>query len=60
VSSTAETSVDWTRATEEAIEHFKALLRIPTVNPPGNERPAADYIARVLEAEGIEHTIVES
>jgi acetylornithine deacetylase/succinyl-diaminopimelate desuccinylase-like protein len=44
VSSTAETSVDWARATEEAIEHFKALLRIPTVNPPGNERPAADYV----------------
>lgn len=57
---TNATSIDWERATEEAIEHFKALLRIPTVNPPGNERPAADYLARVLEAEGIEHTIVES
>ncbi|MDQ3035428.1 MAG: M20/M25/M40 family metallo-hydrolase [Myxococcota bacterium] len=54
------TSIDWASATEEAIEHFKALLRIPTVNPPGNERPAADYLARLLEAEGIEHTLVES
>jgi acetylornithine deacetylase/succinyl-diaminopimelate desuccinylase-like protein len=53
-------SIDWTRATEEAIEHFKALLRIPTVNPPGNERPAAEYLARLFAAEGIEHTVVES
>ncbi|UJR86989.1 M20/M25/M40 family metallo-hydrolase [Sandaracinus amylolyticus] len=52
--------LDWTAITAEAIEHFKALLRIPTVNPPGNERPAADYLARLFEAEGIEHTIVES
>ncbi|AKF09568.1 M20/M25/M40 family metallo-hydrolase [Sandaracinus amylolyticus] len=52
--------LDWTAITAEAIEHFKALLRIPTVNPPGNERPAADYLARIFEAEGIEHTIVES
>lgn len=44
----------------EALSHFKALLRIPTVNPPGNERPAAAYIAGVLEASGIATTILES
>jgi acetylornithine deacetylase/succinyl-diaminopimelate desuccinylase-like protein len=54
------TSIDWERAGAEAVEHFKALLRIPTVNPPGNERPAAEYLARLFAAEGIEHTIIES
>lgn len=54
------TPIDWDRATEEAIDHFKALLRIPTINPPGNERPAADHLARMFAAEGIEHTILES
>lgn len=52
--------IDWAEATEEAIGHFKALLRIDTTNPPGNERPAADYLARVLDAEGIDYTLVES
>jgi acetylornithine deacetylase/succinyl-diaminopimelate desuccinylase-like protein len=52
--------IDWAAATEDAVRHLKALLRIDTTNPPGNERPAADYIARVLEAEGISHSLVES
>ncbi|MCZ7686709.1 MAG: M20/M25/M40 family metallo-hydrolase [Sandaracinaceae bacterium] len=43
----------------EAIALFKALLRIDTTNPPGNERAAADYLAGVLAKEGIEHRIFE-
>lgn len=56
----ANPTVDWPRVTDEAVEHFKALLRIDTTNPPGNERAAADYIARVLEREGIGCEIFES
>lgn len=56
----SEASIDWARATEEAIDGFKALLRIPTVNPPGNERPAAEHLARLFAAEGIEHVLLES
>lgn len=52
--------LDFDRLIAESVEHFKALLRIPTVNPPGNERPAADYLARLFEREGIEFAIVES
>ncbi|MCB9641167.1 MAG: M20/M25/M40 family metallo-hydrolase [Myxococcales bacterium] len=47
----------WERA---AVEHFKALLQIPTINPPGNERPAADYLAKVLQEQGIASQIFES
>lgn len=43
-----------------AIAHLKALLRIPSINPPGNEGPCVEYVARVLSEHGIEHTIVES
>ncbi|MEW6775716.1 MAG: M20/M25/M40 family metallo-hydrolase [Bdellovibrionota bacterium] len=50
---------NWQKVRAEAVEHFKALLRIDTVNPPGNERPAADYIAKVFDREGISYKIVE-
>lgn len=54
------TSIDWAAVEAEAIRHFKALLRIDTTNPPGNERLAVDYLAGVLRAEGIEFEIHES
>lgn len=47
-------------APAEALELFKALLRIDTTNPPGNERPAAELLGRLFQREGIEYTIVES
>ena len=56
----ARTPIDWDRVGLEAIDHFKALLKIPTINPPGNERPAAEYLARVLGAEGIECRLIEA
>ena len=56
----ASLAIDWPAATAEALAHFKELLRIDTTNPPGNERAAADYLARVLDREGIPYRIVES
>ncbi len=40
-------------AAEEALELFRALLRIDTTNPPGNETPAAELCARELAADGL-------
>jgi acetylornithine deacetylase/succinyl-diaminopimelate desuccinylase-like protein len=37
----------------ETLKHFQALVRMDTQSPPGNEKPAADYVAQVLESEGI-------
>jgi len=37
----------------ETLRHFQALVRMDTQSPPGNEKPAADYVAQVLEREGI-------
>ncbi|HEY8430113.1 MAG TPA: M20/M25/M40 family metallo-hydrolase [Sandaracinaceae bacterium] len=52
-------AIDWDAVNAEAIAIFKALLRIDTTNPPGNERAAAEHIAAILAREGIEHRIFE-
>ncbi len=44
----------------EAVRHLQALLRLDTTNPPGNETAAAEYIAAVCRAEGIEAEVLES
>jgi acetylornithine deacetylase/succinyl-diaminopimelate desuccinylase-like protein len=44
---------DWTRFDEETMQHFQALLRFDTSDPPGNEKPAADYLRQALDGAGI-------
>jgi acetylornithine deacetylase/succinyl-diaminopimelate desuccinylase-like protein len=50
---------DWPRLEAETLQHYQALLRMDTSDPPGNERPAADYLKRVLEADGIDVQLFE-
>ena len=38
----------------ETLRHFQAIVRMDTSDPPGGERPVAEYLKGVLEAEGIE------
>mgnify|MGYP001829019081 CR=1 FL=1 len=49
----ADYLVDWEEAGEEALNHLSELIRINTVNPPGNETEAAVYVQQVLATEGI-------
>ena len=44
---------DWTAVEAETLRHFQALVRMDTSDPPGGEKPAADYVKSVLEREGI-------
>jgi len=44
---------DWSAIETETMRHFQALVRFDTTDPPGNEKPAADYVRAVLEKEGI-------
>lgn len=44
----------------DAQEMCRDLLRMDTTNPPGNERPAADYLDRKLREVGYETTLLES
>ena len=50
-------NIDWAKADEELLNHYQALLRLDTTNPPGNETKAVDYVKGVLEADGIPVTI---
>src|SRR5918993_2300802 len=51
--------IDWPRVETETMEHFQAVLRFDTSDPPGNERPAAEYLKRVLDREAIDTKIFE-
>ncbi len=46
--------IDWAAADSETVRHFQAIMRMDTRDPPGGEKPAADYLVNVLRAEGIE------
>ena len=46
--------------TREARAHLKALVALDTSNPPGNELRAAEYLKKVLDADGIESRIYTS
>jgi acetylornithine deacetylase/succinyl-diaminopimelate desuccinylase-like protein len=48
-----QASPDWSAVEAETLRHFQALVRMDTSDPPGREKPAADYLKSVLEREGI-------
>src|SRR5215213_3897282 len=49
---------NWADVERETLEHFQALLRLDTRNPPGNERRAAEYLKAVFDREGIPAQLV--
>ena len=53
-----ENNVD-AKTKDETIAHLQALIRIDTVNPPGNEMRAARYLEQVLTRESIECRVLE-
>ena len=42
----------------EAVALLQALLRIDTINPPGNERPAQELVVAPLRSAGFEVSLV--
>ena len=46
-------------AQAELVEHLRALLRLRTVNPPGDEILAARYLAGVMEGAGLALEVLE-
>jgi acetylornithine deacetylase/succinyl-diaminopimelate desuccinylase-like protein len=45
---------------QEAVGHLRALVRFDTTNPPGNERPPAEYVAEAGRAAGLEARVIDS
>jgi acetylornithine deacetylase/succinyl-diaminopimelate desuccinylase-like protein len=43
---------------DSAVRHLAELIRIDTTNPPGNETPAAEYLASMLSAAGLAPKLV--
>jgi acetylornithine deacetylase/succinyl-diaminopimelate desuccinylase-like protein len=52
-------TIDWPAVHAEALEIFVRYLQIPSVNPPGDEAPAARYLGSLIEAEGIACEYIE-
>lgn len=44
--------IDWHDIEAQAARLLSDYLKIPSLNPPGDERAAADYLASLLEARG--------
>ncbi len=44
---------NWTTVEAETLRHFQELVKFDTSDPPGREAPAAEYLKKVLEQEGI-------
>jgi acetylornithine deacetylase/succinyl-diaminopimelate desuccinylase-like protein len=53
-------AINWDQAFEETVAHLRALVQTDTTNPPGRERPAADYLAGALLKEGVDSVVLES
>ena len=49
----------WARAHEELVADLRALIRIPTVNPPGDEIRAARHVETLLADLGLRPEVVE-
>ncbi len=56
----AAPSIDFRKAGEEGLEHLKALVRLDTSNPPGNETRVTAYLAEQLRGAGFEPQLFES
>ncbi|HSA55999.1 MAG TPA: M20/M25/M40 family metallo-hydrolase, partial [Gemmatimonadaceae bacterium] len=50
---------DWEGVLWETIGHLQALIRMDTVNPPGNELGLARYLDDVLRGAGVDVTLLE-
>src|SRR5687768_12578344 len=44
---------DWAAIDVETLQHFQAMVRIDTADPPGKEIELTNYLLGVLQAEGI-------
>ena len=53
------TPADWEAVLWETVAHLQALIRIDSVNPPGNEIGVGRYIDDVLRGAGIESQLMQ-
>jgi acetylornithine deacetylase/succinyl-diaminopimelate desuccinylase-like protein len=49
--------IDWSKLEPETMQHYLAVLRIDTSNPPGDETKAVNYLKPILDAAGIPNQV---
>jgi acetylornithine deacetylase/succinyl-diaminopimelate desuccinylase-like protein len=54
------TRPDWDQVRADLVARLQTLVRFDTTNPPGNELPAAEWLADVLAGAGIAPRVLES
>jgi acetylornithine deacetylase/succinyl-diaminopimelate desuccinylase-like protein len=54
-----QSSPDFSKARDEAVEILSGFVRVDTTNPPGNETKGAEYLKAILDREGIASEIFE-
>lgn len=52
-------AIDWPAVERETVEHLQRLIRIPSINPPGEELAVAAYLDGVLSSAGIATEVFE-
>lgn len=55
-----DVAISWDSVREEVTGHLQRLIQFNTVNPPGNESLAANYLREIVEREGIDVHVLES
>ena len=55
----SEAEIDWAGINEWAVELLSDYIRVDTVNPPGNETRACDWIGAILDTEGIPYKLYD-
>jgi acetylornithine deacetylase/succinyl-diaminopimelate desuccinylase-like protein len=58
--SSVPSGIDWPRVCAEALDIFVRYVRIPTVNPPGDEAPAARFLGSLIEEAGVQCEYIET
>jgi len=56
---TTNGTINWQPVFDEALDYFVNYLQIDTTNPPGNEKPAARWMGKILSEAGMEVEYVE-
>jgi acetylornithine deacetylase/succinyl-diaminopimelate desuccinylase-like protein len=49
--------LDWKPVEPEILQHYQAVLRLDTTNPPGNEHLVVDYLKQVFDGAGIPNQV---
>jgi acetylornithine deacetylase/succinyl-diaminopimelate desuccinylase-like protein len=49
----------WENFERQTLAHLRALVRLDTTNPPGNERLAADYLGAAFTHDSIDFVVIE-